>query len=574
MIDVDLQHFTHHDLRLVALAMATGLLASVVSLGLFKRALACRGRSRLIWLGLNAAACGYGIFATHAIAMLGAHIADPAAYDFGLALLSLAVAILATGTGVAIAVRDNSPWAGAIGGAVVGLGISAIHAIEVLGFDVPRQVDWSATTWIASLLLSAGFGSLAFHLAIHRHRLSIMLTASALLTAALIADHVLAIGTTAFQPVRSHAIAGGPLSHAATSFVLAGVAVAILGACFIAALSDSRIRAVLAQQRLLLDTAIENMPQGLCMFDAAGRAMLFNARYAAMSSVPAATLRGMSLRDQLEYRQAAGDFDGDPDQYFADVMAEMAAGRPAVREVDFGGRVLRVTEQPVQGSGWVATVEDVTKWHEANQLIAYQALHDPLTQLPNRTKFHNEFAHVLQHAIHDSWIAVLFLDLDRFKQVNDSFGHAVGDTLLHEVSQRLLGCIRSDDTVARLGGDEFAVIQIVNDGDLSDVTALAARIVEVLGAPYAIQGHDIVVGASVGIALSPRDGTTPDELLRKADAALYRAKESGRSAYRFYESGMTGHAQARPARDAVEVAAPSLQPSRSAHARNRNDVTT
>ena len=133
-----LDQFTGHDLRLVALAMATGLLASIVSIGLFKRATATRGRPRLFWLGLNAVACGYGIYATHSIAMLAASSPTANAYDFGLALLSLVVAILATGIGVAIALRADSPWSTALGGAVVGLTVSAIHAIEVLAFDTPR----------------------------------------------------------------------------------------------------------------------------------------------------------------------------------------------------------------------------------------------------------------------------------------------------------------------------------------------------------------------------------------------------------------------------------------------------
>ncbi|NVN86142.1 MAG: diguanylate cyclase [Rhodopseudomonas sp.] len=406
---------TEHDPRLVALAIATSLWAAIVSIALFKRCLATQGRPRLIWLGLSAVSGGYGIWTTHVIALLASDSPAAAADDLGLMLLTLAVAVLATGAGL----------------------------------------------WIA--------------------------------------------------------------------------------------LSNGRTQIQLRQQKLLLDTAIENMPQALCMFDAEGCITLFNARYAAMIGIPATTLLGMSLRDQLKRLQGLGEFAEDPDQFSATVMAEMRGGHPAIREITAAGRVLRVTEQPLPGHGWVATLEDVTEWREAQEQIAHLALHDPLTQLPNRAKFRHDLERVLNNALPVSRIAVLYLDLDHFKDINDTFGHSIGDALLNEVSQRLVHCVRSGDTVARLGGDEFAIVQVSTDAHAP--AALAARIVRVIAAPYTIQGNHVVVGASVGIALSPGDGTAPDELLMKADTALYSAKAEGRGTYRFYEAGMKAHTLTRRVTD-------------------------
>ena len=140
---------------------------------------------------------------------------------------------------------------------------------------------------------------------------------------------------------------------------------------------------------------------------------------------------------------------------------------------------------------------------------------------------------------------MLCLDLDHFKDINDSLGHPVGDALLKEVARRLGECVTENDTVARLGGDEFAIVQFCSDCDPSAVAMLASHVVEQVSAPYEIAGHQLVIGVSIGISLAPEDGKNPDELLKKADLALYRAKEDGRGTYRFFETGMDARAQAR-----------------------------
>lgn len=173
------------------------------------------------------------------------------------------------------------------------------------------------------------------------------------------------------------------------------------------------------------------------------------------------------------------------------------------------------------------------------------ALHDTLTGLPNRALLAERMGHALAHVRrHHTKLAVLCLDLDRFKQVNDTFGHPTGDALLRAVAGRLGGCLRSCDTVARLGGDEFAIIQAPLDR-VEDAGTLAQRIVETLSDPYDLNGHKVVVGASVGIALAPADTTDSDHILKMADMALYRAKADGRGLFRMFEPGMDTKMQAR-----------------------------
>src|SRR5258708_27406705 len=163
--------------------------------------------------------------------------------------------------------------------------------------------------------------------------------------------------------------------------------------------------------------------------------------------------------------------------------------------------------------------------------------HDALTSLPNRTLFCERIEQALAQMGREDGFAVHCLDLDRFKQVNEALGHAVGDELLRRVADRLLACVREVDTVARLGGDEFAIVQCGVERP-QDATILARRIVEGVSAPYDIDGHRVTIGVSIGISLAPGDGALSEKLMKNADVALYRAKVDGRGTWRFFEAQM------------------------------------
>ena len=196
--------------------------------------------------------------------------------------------------------------------------------------------------------------------------------------------------------------------------------------------------------------------------------------------------------------------------------------------------------------GWVATHEDITERRRAEKQIAHMARHDALTDLPNRVLLRERLAEALAGVRRGSKLAVLYLDLDHFKGVNDTLGHPIGDELLKMVAGRLRHCVRDTDTVARVGGDEFAIIQTGIERPL-DTAILARRIGEAVRAPYDLAGHAVVVDTSIGIAIAPNDGTEPDELLKNADMALYRAKADGRGTYRFFEPEMDSRMKARRA---------------------------
>jgi diguanylate cyclase (GGDEF)-like protein len=194
--------------------------------------------------------------------------------------------------------------------------------------------------------------------------------------------------------------------------------------------------------------------------------------------------------------------------------------------------------------GMVTTHQDITEQRRSEAKIAHMALHDALTNLPNRVLLHERLEHALARSRRGEIVATHILDLDHFKHVNDTLGHPVGDKLLQMVANRLRALVRNTDTVARMGGDEFAIVQVALS-QVVDATSLAQRVIAALSEPYEIDGHQVVIGTSLGITLAPADGLIPEQLIRNGDLALYRAKGDGRGTYRFFEAEMDEQMQAR-----------------------------
>ncbi|WP_339034647.1 EAL domain-containing protein [Bradyrhizobium symbiodeficiens] len=533
-----------HDWRLVALAGAVCLLASAAAISLFHRARATQGVGRLAWLGLDAAVSGCGIWATHFIAMLAYGPGGAGAYNIPVTILSLIFAISVTFVGLSIAVSSSRAAGIVLGGAIVGGGVAAMHYTGMAALEIPARVDWVGSTVALSVLFGIIFAALALLVAARRDDLVHALTATVLLTVAIVAHHFTAMGAVVLMPDPTLVIGGLSIPPASLSFLTASAAVAIIAIALVAALLDRRAKGELGAQQMVLDTALENMSQGLCMFDADGKIMLFNERYAAMLRRTDVALTGRLLVDVLREEQAKGEWQGDADEFFARLVADAREGRTTTDVVNRFGRSIRVVNQPMQSGGWVATFEDITEWLEAQAKISHMARHDALTSLPNRVLFHEQLEQGLRRTRSGDQLAVLCLDLDHFKDINDSLGHPIGDALLKEVGRRLTAAVGESDTVARLGGDEFAVVQIGRSEETA-ARSLAGRLVEAISAPYEIDDHQIVIGVSIGISLSPQDGSNPDELLKNADLALYRAKADGRGTYRFFETGMDARAQAR-----------------------------
>ncbi|WP_426437279.1 EAL domain-containing protein [Bradyrhizobium genosp. P] len=306
-------------------------------------------------------------------------------------------------------------------------------------------------------------------------------------------------------------------------------------------------KAELHATNLRLDAALTHMSQGLCLYDTEGRLQVVNRRFCEIFDIsPELVVPGMTSEDILKLSVAAGNHGN---RTVADLLAERE--RPMSQQKDGtylqhlnDGRIISIAQRSTSDGGWLVTCEDVTEQQRAESQIAFMARHDALTRLANRTVLAERIEQAVAQAGRGCGFAVLCMDLDNFKQVNDTLGHPVGDELLCAVADRLNACIREVDTVARLGGDEFAVVQCGIDSS-EDSERLARRIVERIGAPYELSGHRVVVGCSVGISLAPGDGMTGEKLLKNADVALYQAKMEGRGTWRFFEPAMDVTLQTR-----------------------------
>ncbi len=292
-------------------------------------------------------------------------------------------------------------------------------------------------------------------------------------------------------------------------------------------------------QNLRFEAAVNNMSQALLMFDGDRRLVICNERYLRMYGLSREVVKpGCTLRDLLLHRKSVGSFAGDVDAYMTEMFETLSGGTTHAKIVALpDGRTVAVLNHPMTDGGWVATHDDITERQRAEQQIAHMARHDALTDLPNRVLFRERLIEALAGVGRGSKLAVLYLDIDRFKGVNDTLGHPIGDELLKVIAGRLRHCVRDTDTVARVGGDEFAIIQTGIEQPL-DTAALARRIGEAIRAPYDLAGHAVVVDTSIGIALAPNDGIEPDGLLKASDMALYGAKSDGRGTYRFFEAEM------------------------------------
>ena len=312
--------------------------------------------------------------------------------------------------------------------------------------------------------------------------------------------------------------------------------------------AEERERGVLAlqAQEHRFDSALSNMVQGLLMFDHDGRMLVANRRFCQMFGLPADALApGMTYRAVTERIVEAGEVTAEDMRYVRGRRADLLArGERATATWELGnGRAFTMTHQPTE-DGWLSTFEEISERRAAEARMLHIAQHDALTDLPNRALLRKELEDALAGAGRGEHVALLCLDLDQFKAVNDTLGHPVGDALLQAVAERLVNHARRTDTVGRLGGDEFAIVH----GPFrkpAEAVALANRLIEMFATPFEVAGHQIVIGTSIGLALAPQDGADGDELMKNADLALYRAKTDGRGVCRLFQAEMDAAMQAR-----------------------------
>jgi diguanylate cyclase (GGDEF)-like protein/PAS domain S-box-containing protein len=520
--------FERHDLWLVALAALVCFLSAFAGMSLLHHARRTEGAMRGAWIGVAAVSVGFGIWATHFVAMLAFDAGMPTGYDIPLTLVSLAIAVAIVGGGMWYVTLARRTADALLGGAVVGLGISAMHYVGMAALMLGGEIVWAPELVASSLVLGMGLGALAIFAGTRRATVKARLQGTGLLTLAIVSMHFTGMGAANLAncfPI----VAGNDVTPVWMSLVVAVVSILILlfalGGIFLD--MRERARAVREGERMrgLADAAVEGLL--VCKDDAIVTA---NASFLQMVGLNEEQVAGRNLAEFLGAGGLATLLDRPNQSMELQLNARGGAKLPVEvvqRPVDFGGR-----------PHLAIAVRDLTARKSAEQHIRYLAHHDPLTGLPNRASFGRALEDEIARARRDGkMFAVLCLDLDRFKEVNDLFGHPAGDALLQRVSSALLTAVGNLGSAARLGGDEFAVL-------LNDVgsAAKAGRMAEAIIDTFRRNNETLTTGApisaSIGIAVFPNDAEDAEQMMSHADTALYRAKQDGRGIYRFYKSEM------------------------------------
>jgi diguanylate cyclase (GGDEF)-like protein len=314
--------------------------------------------------------------------------------------------------------------------------------------------------------------------------------------------------------------------------------------------------------RQRFEHAIATMPQGICLYDAQDRLELVNEQFCKIYNQPMSRLRtGMRLYDVLADSCSIGNYPGRSlDDIYSARKAFIDKRKKGTFLQELGdGRLIAIYHQPLEDGGWVCTYEDITERRRAEAQIEFLAQHDGLTQLPNRLLFNARLDDALKQANADVPSALLCLDLDGFKDVNDRLGHAAGDALLQEVAKRLLKCVRKGDTAARLGGDEFAIV--LPNTSAAEALMTAQRVTSSLSGTHSLGAFgEARIGVSIGIACAPEHAAETDALMLLADKALYAAKHSGLGIPRVYDDDLERPAAASPGETPVNRKGRSLSP--------------
>lgn len=472
--------------------------------------------------------------------------------------------------GSAVALRIGDPWIMA-----VSIGLFAVGAMRVASAIVYARHKQAET--ISNIRLWENiyeYGAWAFAallgllccLTITQSRdasLQMIVTTTAAGYAAAISGRnagrpIIAIGQLTFitLPMAGALLLYPDWAHKALGFVVLMFIYAMMDITLsireiiIQALTMTRKEAALAarfeEQASRFDVALNNMSHGLCMLDQQDRLQVWNVRFLELLHLQNAPVRvGMHVSRLVRHSIRAGNHKGKrAKQVFAELVQSLRQDSFEQVQTSLGGdRTIALSRRTMADGGSVVILEDVTERNRAQERIAHLARYDELTGLANRSQFHERIAGMLNAIETDErHLAVHLIDLDRFKSINDTLGHPVGDKLLKAVAGRLIGAMAATDMITRFGGDEFVVLQAASVRR-HEAQALAQRLVKVLDEPFEIDGHRIDIGASIGIAMAPEDGTGPDELLKKADMALYAAKSQGGGGHCFFAEEMEDAAQ-------------------------------
>ncbi len=526
-----------HDLRLVVLAACICALGCVTTTILLSRAQGVSAPATYKWLLGTAVVFGSSVWSLHFVAMLAFMPAMAIAYDLPTTAVSVAVAMF--GSLVAFSAWRLLPQrrsAIGVGGTALAASVAGMHYTGVAAMEVPGTISLDSATVAASIIVCVACTVMALarsnQLSTARWRRA---EVSGWLALCICGVHFIGMSAIQIRLGPTLDTSRSVLASHALATVVGTVSLSLLVVSLAAALMDRHLsrrqNQELDRMRLLSDFAQEGI-----VIHRAGKVLEVNSAGLRLFGKPADAIIGrpiLSLFTEQSVPSLRRRMLCPPEQLLPEeVEIQTTTGRSV--PVEFSCRMIDYKGLPATA----VALRDLTDRKNSEARILHLAHHDALTDLPNRSLLQERLSRALAVAAQEgSKAAILYLDLDRFKPVNDVLGHAGGDALLVQVAGRVQAEIRSADTLARVGGDEFIIVQ-VNATSPERMSSLAERIIGRLSAPFQIAGRQVEIGVSIGIAVYPDDGANPESLLRAADTAMYRVKEEGRGSFRFFDASM------------------------------------
>ena len=519
-----------HDYRMVLVAGVVCLCASLTAFRLFSRMNGARGLVRAAWLLLTAMVAGSGVWATHFLAILAYHPGVKTGYSPTGTMMSLMVAVFFMAAGFFAATANRDIANKLAGGLLIGLGVAGMHYTGMTSFVTQGTIQWEAATIGASVIVGV-LGSIgALILAGEARAFPRQVMAGVMLTGGVFALHFTAMGAITIVPDPS-VIVPDQLGGVMTLAVATITGLIILGGLGAVLIESTTSRSALERIRTLANAAYEGIVvvQNGIIKDA-------NAAFC--------DLAGVELDDMLGQPFGEGllTFDDDlgvqTDAERREGHMHPVHGGPPV-PVEIFARVMDDGARAETRGLTVLAIRDLRERRSAEEKVRYLAEHDGLTGLANRNALQARLTAALDRVeASGETLALLCVDLDHFKEANDLHGHLAGDAVLIEAARRLQASVTAPSFAARLGGDEFVVVQITDRDQPTAAAELAGQLLEALKEGILYEGQDLTMAASLGVSLFPDDGRTGEALLANADMALYRAKETGRGAYRFFKREM------------------------------------
>jgi diguanylate cyclase (GGDEF)-like protein len=522
-----------HDQRLLILAALVCTVGVYATSAVARHAGRCEGQSRLGWGLTSIIAAGCTAWATHVIGLLAFNPGMKSGFDPVLTIVSLVAAVLGIGSGVALGLGSRNRVRRFLAGVVIGAGVTALHYLGQWSYRVTGEITWDVTLVAVSLCISLlMFG--ASMVALGDRSRPVRNAGAPLMLASIAVLHFsgMAAATYRFDPER--ALPDHSLPPEVVAPVVAGVSLGLLVLAVLGLRLTLAARAAARRDRERLRELASLAVEGLAICDG-DVIVTANQSLEGLAGVEGGSLAGRRLASLLP----GLDHEDLPEREERDAVVAAADGqlvpvRVLRRDVVLGGKRQAVV-----------AVRDQRERLKTERTIRALAFSDALTGLPNRARFNDLVAaHAAACREHGETLAILLIDLDRFKMVNDTLGHAAGDLVLREVAGRLNSIATEHDIVARLGGDEFAVLCRTGAAARS-VADLGHRMIAVVEQPFSVRGQSVHIGASIGAAFAPEHGDGPEILLRNADLALYKAKADGKGVFRAFEPELDRQARER-----------------------------